>query len=100
VKILIQYDQMFNAYLAALRQCSSWEDGNTKAQVLPLINKLTELQIDEFVSTYNQTVELHGSFGFNGSWLSKYGPVLVYYLNRLSARKFKFASSGKIESIT
>jgi hypothetical protein len=74
--------------------------GNTKAQVLPLINKLTKLQIDEFVSTYNQTVELHGSFGFNGSWSSKYGPGLVYHLNRLGECKFRFAGPDKIESIT
>ena len=100
VKVLIQRDRMFEAYLQALRQCSSWDCGNTQAKVFPGIAKLTVQQIDEFVSAYNQTEELHGSFGFNGSRPQFHGPGLASYLNRLSQRKFRFASSGEIEPVT
>ena len=67
VKILIKNDQMLSAYIQALRNCRSWDSGNTLAKVLPDIEKLTALQIDALVAAYNETSELHGSFGFNGS---------------------------------
>ena len=97
VKVLIKSDRMFSAYLQALRNCPSWDGGNSLAKALPGIVKLTATQVDELVAAYNDTSELHGSFGFNGSKTRLYGPGLVSHLNRLDSRKFKFNDSGKIE---
>ncbi len=65
-KVLINNEQMFSAFLNAIRQCPNWDCGNTQSKILCGIITLTENQIDELLSAYNQTLELHGSFGFNG----------------------------------
>lgn len=88
VKILIKNDQMLSAYIQALHNCPSWSSGNVLARVLPGIEKLTSLQIDALVAAYNETSELRGSFGFNGTKPRLYGPGLVSYLNQLGSRQF------------
>lgn len=100
VKILIKNDQILSAYIQALRNCPSWDSGNTLAKVLPGIEKLTASQIDALVAAYNETSELRGSFGFNGTKPSTYGPGLLSYLNRLGNRKFRVSSSRLIELVT
>lgn len=97
VKILIKNDQMLSAYIQALRNCRSWDSGNALAKVLPGIEKLTVLQIDALVAAYNETSELRGSFGFNGTNPRPYGPGLVSYLNRFGSRQFKYSSTWLIE---
>lgn len=98
VKILIKSDRMFNAYVQALRKCPSWESGNALAKALPGIARLSMQQINELVTAYNETSELRGSFGFNGSKKMFYGPGLVSYLNRLGPRRFVIGTSGLIET--
>lgn len=100
VKILINNDQMFDAYIQALRKCPSWDDGNVLAKVLPEIEKLATLKIDALVAAYNETSELRGSFGFNGSKPRDYGKGLVSHLNRLGRRKFKIAEDRLIEQVS
>ena len=90
VKILIKNDRMFSAYIKALRKCDSWDSGNILAKVLPAIEHLTTSQIDELVAAYNETRELHGSFAFNGESPYSWGQGIVFYLNRLGSRQFKF----------
>ena len=100
VKILIKNDQMFNAYIQALRNCPGWDSGNALAKALPSIEKLTASQIDALVAAYNETSELRGSFGFNGTNPRFYGHGLVSYLNRLGSQQFKYSSTRLIEVIT
>ncbi|MFA5243396.1 MAG: toll/interleukin-1 receptor domain-containing protein [Sulfuricella sp.] len=97
VKILIKNDQILGSYIQALRNCPSWDSGNSLARVLPGIEKLTVSQIDALVAAYNETSELRGSFGFNGTKPNVYGPGLVSYLNRLGSRQFKYSSNWLIE---
>ena len=97
VKVLIKNDPMLNAYIQALRNCRSWDSGNALAKVLPGIEKLNTLQIDALVAAYNETSELRGSFGFNGTTTRSYGPGLVSYLNQLGSRQFKYSSKLLIE---
>lgn len=96
-KILIKNDQILNTYIQALRYCPSWDSGNTLAKVFPGIEKLTASQIDALVAAYNETSELRGSFGFNGTKPYTYGSGLVSYLNRLGERQFKYSSKFLIE---
>ena len=100
VKILIKNDQMLSAYIQALRSCPSWDSGNVLAKALPSIVKLTASQIDTLVAAYNETSELRGSFGFNGTKSRVYGPGLVSYLNQLGTRQFKYSSTWLIELVT
>ncbi len=83
---------MFSAYIQALRICPDWDTGNTLAKVLPGIEALKTQQIDELIAAYNETSELRGSFGFNGSNPYFYGSGLISHLNRLGSRQFKFAA--------
>lgn len=97
-KILIKNDRMFSAYLDALRNCTSFDHGNTLARALPGIDKLNPQQIDGLVAAFNETGQLRGSFGFNGKKERQYGPGLVSHLNRLSTQQFRFGTTGLIES--
>jgi TIR domain len=98
-KLLIRHDRMFAAYVRALRRCPNWNTGNILAEVLPAIESLTKIQIDELVSAFNETMELRGCFAFNGKNPRYYGDGLLPYLNRLGTRKFAFNDSGLVEEI-
>lgn len=96
LKILIRDDRMFSFYIQSLRACTSWDIGNEQAKGLPAIESLNTQQIDELVAAYNETSELHGSWGFNGRNAGVYGPGLIFHLNRSGARKFKFENPKRI----
>jgi len=96
-KTLMKNSRMVSAYIKALRRCPNWDTGNTLGTALEAIEALSSEQIDDFVTAYNENYELRGSFAFNGSRLSAFGPGLVWYLNRLGSRKFRRSSDGLIE---
>jgi hypothetical protein len=98
VKILIKNDRMLSGYIQALRKCTNWDTGNKLAVILPGIEAISNQQADELVAAYNETSELRGSFGFNGSNARFYGPGLVAHLNRLSTRQFKYGIGRQIEA--
>ena len=97
-RVLIRHDRVFSAFIHALRQCPSWDSANILAKALPGIQNLTTRQIDELVAAYNETSELRGGWGFNGTRPTMFGPGLVHYLNILGSRKFQFAD-GLIEVV-
>jgi hypothetical protein len=99
-RLLINNDRMFTSYLRAIRKCPSWDAGNRQAKVLDGFTSLTASQIDDLLAAYNETKELQGSFAFNGSCKSKYGPGLVHQLNRLGPRKFAFCPDATVEQVT
>lgn len=88
VKLLINRDRMFSAYLQALRDCTGWNEGNILSRVLPAIDKLTEQQIDELVAVCNDNSEIRYSFGFRGNKSSQHGSGLIPHLHRLGSRRF------------
>ncbi len=98
-KVFVQHDRGLAAYIQALRDCPSWESANTLATVLPAIQKLTPEQIEDFVEAYNETSELRGGWGFNGSRPSMYGPGLVHHLNSHGSRRYKYYDDGSIAAI-
>jgi hypothetical protein len=97
VKIFIKNDRMLSAYIQALRNCPNWHAGNTLARALPSLERITAAHVDALVTAYNDTSELRGSFGFNGTKPSIYGPGLVSHLNRLGDRTFTYSSTWQIE---
>jgi hypothetical protein len=64
--------------------------------ILPGIAAISNQQIDELVVAYNETSELRGSFGFNGSNARFYGSGLVAHLNQLGTRQFKYGVNKQI----
>jgi len=89
VKLFIKNDRMLSAYIRAVCECPNWDAGNILAKALPFIEKLTDNQIDQIVTAFNDNSELRGSFGFNGTKPSGYGNGLVPHLNRLGVRQFR-----------
>ena len=94
---LLKHERMLDAYIQALRRCTSFENGNTLAKVLPGILRLSRQQIDDLVASYNESTQLQGSYGFNGKWFTKFGTGMVPHLNRLGTRRFKYGTDGLIE---
>lgn len=99
VKLLIWHDRMFSSYVQALRKCTSWDNGNILSRILPSIEKLSSQQIDGIVDAYNANNEVRGSFGFNGTKPSYWGPGLISHLHRLGPRQFAEAMGRSIEPV-
>ena len=97
MKVLINHEQMYDAYIGALRNCTQWDEGNVLGQIVPGIKTLTEAQVDKMVAAYNETSELQGSFFFRGHKPREYGPGIVSHLNRWSKRKFRYTKNRHIE---
>jgi len=99
VKILIKEERMFNAYVDALRNCGSFDEGNRLSKALPGIQALSDQQIDALVAVFNENPQLQGSYGFNGASRLEYGPGLTHYLNQLGLRQFQRTAEWLIEPV-
>jgi len=98
VKILVKHDRMLNAYTKAVQDCQSFDHGNTLAEILPFIDKLSDRQANRLVSAYNENGQVRDSFGFNGKRPRYYGEGLPFHLSRLTGQTYEFSYSGfKIE---
>lgn len=97
VKILIKHDGMLNAYIKAVVNCSSYEQGNTLSEILPYVDKLSDQQVDLLISAFNENGQVRDSYGFNGKLAHPLGDGLVHHLNRLTGRTYRFSRSGEIE---
>jgi hypothetical protein len=89
-EILCRHPNFFPAYLRALRTCQGWTYANYLAEYFPLFKQLTEEQVDELIAAYNETPELSGSFGFDGTKPGLFGKGILHFLNLWSTRKFRF----------
>jgi hypothetical protein len=99
-KLLIRHERMFHAFLQCIRNCHSFGHGNQLAELFPSMETLTEEQIDLLVTTYNAGGQAGGSYGFLGTKPRANGLGLVYHLNRLGNRTFRFNESWYVEEVT
>jgi hypothetical protein len=99
VRVLIKQELMLNAYIAAVKKCTQFSEGNLLAEFLPDIERLSDLQADALISAFNENQEVNGSFGFNGAKVSLYGNGLLKHLSRLNSRTYKETSEGKIKVV-
>ncbi|MBE7548459.1 MAG: toll/interleukin-1 receptor domain-containing protein [Planctomycetia bacterium] len=97
VKILVKHERMLNAYITAVENCSSYDNGNILSEILPCIDKLSNQQVNRLVAAYNENTELRGGFGFNGKKSYYYGDGLASHLSSLSGQTYSLSRSGKIE---
>lgn len=89
-KLLINKPLMLESYLKTVENCTSWDHGNELAEMLPSIVQLSGNQADRLVNAYNTNSEVRGSFGFNGSKPSIYGPGLVAHLSRMTGKSYSY----------
>jgi hypothetical protein len=99
-KLLIRQERMFPAFIKSIRECWGFDHGNRLADLLPAIERLSDQQIDELVGAYNEGGQAAGSYGFNGSKPRQHGPGLVYHLNRLGGRNFRYDGWKVVEEGT
>jgi TIR domain len=85
-KLLIRQPLMLDAYIANLRNCKRFDDGNTLSNILPSINSLTPKQEKKLVEEFNSNYELKNSFGFNGRKVVPYGGGIPLLLKRLNGK--------------
>ncbi len=88
IKILIEHSPVVDAYINAVSECSIWDAANHLAEILPSISRLTDEQVDRLVSAFNDNREVNGSWGFNGTYPSAYGPGVAEHLHRITGREF------------
>ena len=98
LKILIKENRMIDAFIDAVGECETFDSGNELAELLPAIDMLNDDQVDRLIAAFNSSVQAQGSFGFNGSKPHRYGDGLPSHLKRITGRRFRIDSSGRIRS--
>jgi hypothetical protein len=97
VKLLIKQPRMLEAYVKAVQNCKSFDQGNALSKLFAYIEGLTNDQTKSLVSAFNENTQLQGSFGFSGSWPSKFGPGLAAYLSHATGTEYVMTSAGQIK---
>jgi len=88
VKLLIRQPAMLDAYINAVGRCATFDDGNLLSKALPSIRSLTDKQVESLVSIFDCNLQVQGSYGFSGSWISMHGKGLAHHLERITRKKY------------
>jgi hypothetical protein len=99
VSVLIKQEGALDAYVEAVGQCPSFDEGNRLAAILPAIDKLSDDQADALVAAYNENHEVFHSFGFNGSKPFRFGKGLLHHLGRTNDRSYREGRTGRIKIV-
>jgi hypothetical protein len=99
VKLLLKHERMLGAYIKAVENCSSFDNGNILAEILSNIDRLSNQQVARLVTAFNNNNELRGSFGFNGKKPGYYGEGLPFHLKRLTGQNWQLLRAGRIEIV-
>lgn len=100
VRLLINDPRMLESYILAVRNCESFDAGNTLSKVLPDIERLDEDQMQRLIEAHNENPEVRESFGFDGTRQHFYGSGLIPHLHRLGSRQYRRAAGGLIEVVS
>lgn len=96
VKVLIENDEMKDAYIKAVERCGGYDNANRIATVLPFIKNLSDVQVKKLIEAHNGNSQIYSSYGFDGSQPSKFGPGLVEHLKRITGKKFSCFRNNQI----
>jgi len=99
VRILVKHERMLSAYIKAVENCSSFDNGNILAEILTNIDRLSNQQVARLIAAFNDNSELRGSFGFNGKKPGYYGDGLAFHLRRLTGQNWLLSRAGRIEIV-
>lgn len=100
VKILAKQELMVNALIAAVKNCENFDNGNTLAEILPAIEKLSPQQARDFIDAFNTNSQVSSSFGFTGSKPHSCGKGLAHHLSRLTGKNYGFSQPGVINILS
>lgn len=97
VKLLITQPRMLETYLGAVQNCKTFDQGNELSKILKQIESLTDDQVKNLMVAFNENPQLQGSYGFSGSWSSKFGPGLAAHLTRITGTQYAMTPSDEIK---
>jgi hypothetical protein len=95
VKIFVNNERMLDSYIQAVRNCESYEQGNSLAEILPSVSRLSDKQVEDLINTFDNNSQVRTCFGFSGAKPHLY-KGLAHHLNRLTGHNY-VAWKGKIE---
>lgn len=96
VKLLIKKETMVSAYINAVKNCQTYENGNKLSELLPFIEKLSDKQVEDIIEAFNTNSQVFDSYGFNGKNPQLYGNGLPFYLNTLTKNRYKINAQRAI----
>ena len=89
IRILVSKDpDIIVSFIDRVKNCESYEDGNQLAEVLDSITNLTDEQVRQLVTAFNENAQVSGSFGFNGEHSYGYGKGLACHLERITGKEY------------
>ena len=94
IKALTDDQLLIDSYLGAVESCDSFDVANRLSGILPSIVGLTEEQVARFMTAFNQNIKVSNSYGFNGTWQSKYGEGLAILISGLTEQKVEIRKVG------
>jgi len=80
----------------AVQNCKSFDDGNKLSELLPLIDRLSNDQVEKLIQAFNENSQIRDSYGFSGKNPKYFGDGLVHHLQRITKSEFKLSPSGNI----
>ena len=89
VRILVDKDPaMTTSFIRMVENCESYDDGNRLAEILDYITELTDEQVKQLISAFNDNYQVSGSFGFNEDHPNRYGEGLASHLKRITGQEY------------
>lgn len=96
-KTLIKKDEMKDRFIKTMETCSSFDQGNELAELLPKIQNLSQQQIDKMISIYSRNNQINESYGFNGKKPLENGYGLAFHLKRITKQNYELTNSNTIK---
>lgn len=88
IRALIGDPSLVDSFVGAVSECDDFASANRLSEILPYIETLTEAQISRLLSAFRDNDQISKSYGFNGTYSSKYGRGLANHLSEITGREF------------
>lgn len=82
MKVILKQDKAKLSLITAIRNSKSFTASNYIAEIFPYIDSFPEEGIDNLIEVWATNNDACGSYGFNGSRPTQYGPGLAYYITK------------------
>lgn len=96
VKHLIKNERMLDAFIVATTNCTSYDHGNTLAEIFPFIEKKSNYQVEKLIKANNDNNQTRDSFGFKGTMPPQYGYGLLHYIQKWTGKDYERSPYGTI----
>ena len=87
---MMQYSKVKDAFITAISNCNSFEQGNYLSKLFPHIDSLSTSQLDRLIDAWQSNSQARGSFGFVGTPKNpdQYGLGIIHYILKWAPDRF------------